>query len=252
MRQAPSLSDEEHFLVRSLSMNYTARSSQRHHSHSWSQFIYAQKGAVRVELEDQSWIVPPRRGLWIPAHTPHALYMSSALELRTLYFRPEHSLDTSADKSINVSGLLHEAVLRVCEKNWLDSRVDIDVSLFKIILNELAHSGTQDFCLSMPTDPRALRLAHWMLGDMGVKENLNNALADAGLTRRTAERLFQKETGIAPSQWLRLARLSKSMIALIGGGKVDDVSQLAGYKSRSAFTEAFKNVFGITPSEAGR
>jgi len=172
--------------------------------------------------------------------------MSSKLELRTLYLRPDLEATQLTVSTRNVSGLLHEAILRVCEQQHLDDRVEADRCLRGVILHELKHAPEEQYGLPMPLDERARKAAERMLAMEGPLATILDA---SGLTRRTAERLFAKETGLSPGRWFRLARLTQSVITLANGSSVETVSLAAGYQSPSAFSQAFKAVFGISPGQ---
>lgn len=222
------------------------------HAHPWPQFLYAQSGAIRAEIEGRFWTLPTRRGLWIPADTPHRLRMSSKLQLRTLYMRPDQAGIAQTACVVPVSGLLHEAILRVCEQGMLDDRIDADRSLGTIIRNEIDLRDPEHFVLLQPKDPRAQRLVEFFFDAefAGVPQGV--LCAKAGLSRRTAERVFQSECGLSPVQWRRFAALSEGLVSIAGGSTIDQAAVIAGYQSRSAFSEAFSLAFGFPPSEAKR
>ena len=58
------------------------------HMHRRAQLLHATTGVMRVETESAAWIVPPARGLWLPAELPHSVTMRSHVEMRTIYFDP--------------------------------------------------------------------------------------------------------------------------------------------------------------------
>lgn len=149
-------------------------------------------------------------------------------------------------EALNVSGLLHEAILRVCERQHLDDRRAADRSLSGVIAHELAISERTPHGLPLPSDDRARRAAEAMLAGAG---SLDAVFKGSGLTRRTGERLFARETGLPPARWFRIARLTQSVIALAGGAPIDAAAHQAGYHSRSAFSHAFKAVFGFPPGQ---
>jgi AraC-like DNA-binding protein/quercetin dioxygenase-like cupin family protein len=250
MRQSFTPDDEPHLFIRSLALNYAAGGREERHSHSWPQFLYASSGAVRADIGGQWWTIPPRRGLWIPAGADHILAMSSKLQLRTLYFAPSFAKTRNTAEPVAVSGLLHEAILRVCERGWLDQRNTADRSLGAIILDELQSRDLSVVALTLPTDQRARRLANLFLESEPQGWSLDELCTKAGLSRRTAERLFLCETGLPPAQWRRFAALSESLVNIAGGERIESAAFAAGYQSRSAFSEAFTRIFGISPSEA--
>jgi AraC-like DNA-binding protein/quercetin dioxygenase-like cupin family protein len=250
MRQRLTPEDELHLVVRSLAIDYSAGGHEERHSHMWPQFLYARSGAIRAEIEGKWWTIPPRRALWIPAGVRHRLDMSSRLQLRTLYFRPTIAGDRNEVEAINVSGLLHEAILRVCQQGSLDARNAPDLNLAEIILNEVERRDPSIITLTIPADPRARRLADMFLNKEQLGVKIDSLCAQAGLSRRTAERLFLDETGLPPAQWRRLVALSESLVSIAGGERIEHAAFAAGYQSRSAFSEAFTRTFGIPPSAA--
>lgn len=251
MRQPLTVDDEPYLLLRSLSVDYSADVKQPDHSHRWPQLLYATQGALQVKVNGELLVVPPRRGLWIPAHQPHELSMLGVVALRTLYCRPGALQVSDAASVFDVGGLLHELILRICERQWLDERCPTDCRLHAVAADELLTAPTHEIRLTMPVDPRALRLANGFLNLFSAEQSLSAACVDAGLSRRTAERIFQKETGLSPARWCRLARLSASLAYLAGGGSIGVATERAGYSNRSAFSSAFNRVFGFPPSDAG-
>lgn len=248
MRQTLT-ADEAHLFVRSLAIDYAAGGREVRHRHKWPQFLYARSGAVRAEIGGKQWIIPPRRGLWIPAGAWHSLNMSSGLQLRTLYFSPAFASVRIEIGAVAVSGLLHEAILRVCEYGYLDIRNDANRCLGAIILSELQREDLSALALVLPSDIRARKLADLFLDDKPGGMDMATLCAKAGLSRRTAERLFLGETGLPPAQWRRFAALSEALVNIAGGDRIEHAAYSAGYQSRSAFSEAFSRTFGIAPSD---
>ena len=250
MRQRLIPDDEVHLIVRSLAIDYAAGGREGGHLHSWPQLLYARSGAIRAEISGKWWAIPPRRGLWIPAGVQHRLYMSSRLQLRTLYFSPDFVDARHEVEAVDVSGLLHEAILRVCEQGGLDARNAADGYLGAIILNEVKRRDPSAITLTVPADLRARKLADMFLNSELRGASMDSLCAGAGLSRRTAERLFLVETGLPPAQWRRFVALTESMVSIAGGERIEHAAFSAGYQSRSAFSEAFTRAFGVTPGEA--
>lgn len=237
-------------VLRSLGVDYCAGSHTPVHTHPWPQLLYTQQGSIRAEIGGVLRLVSPRRAFWIPAGTAHRLEMLNEVQLRTLYFQPDHLPAELESRVMRVTGLFHEAILRVCELGWLDARRQNHRVLLDVILAELAQASTDGVELVLPQDPRALRLASHLLH--AADADLESALLIAGLGRRTAERLFVRETGISPARWLRWVRLTRGQAELMKTGSVDEAARIAGYDSRSAFVSAFTQTFGYSPAELGK
>lgn len=84
----------------------------------------------------------------------------------------------------------------------------------------------------------------------GVDDDCRDEFAAHGMSRRTAEQIFVRETGLAPARWRRLAQLSRGLASLAEGKDIDAAAELSGYRSRSGFFEAISQTFGMAPSEA--
>lgn len=253
MRQtALTPADEPHLFVRALAVDYAAGSREAGHTHVWPQLLYASQGAIRAEAGGRYWTVPPRRGLWIPAGTPHSLLISSRLHLRTLYLRPGTRGLAAAPALIDVTGLLHEIILRICTEGPLDDRDATSRHLGALLIGEMERGQTHQVSLKRPQDPRAVRLAQLFLDPGTVRLRMEHLCQSAGLSRRTAERLFEQECGLPPAQWRRLAALSQGLMSIASGEAIESAAEQAGYDSRSAFAEAFTRAFGFPPGQARR
>jgi quercetin dioxygenase-like cupin family protein len=57
------------------------------HSHRRAQFLYGATGVMEVGTDDGAWVVPPQRGVWIPAGKPHRVRMLG-VSTRSLYIEP--------------------------------------------------------------------------------------------------------------------------------------------------------------------
>ncbi|MEL7369714.1 MAG: helix-turn-helix transcriptional regulator [Myxococcota bacterium] len=248
-RRRWTVDDEPHLIIRTLSVTYDAAGRVASHRHSVPQLLYARAGALRAEVAGTLWLVPPRRALWIPAGTEHGLVALGSVDLRTLYCGLSNLEDWVEVRSLTVCGLLHEALLRACDLGGLDARRPDQRRLADLIGDELRDADRIPELLTMPRDPRARRLADLMLERMGDGASLDPLLTEAGLSRRTAERLFYAQTGLSPARWRQQACLAASFERLAAGARVTEVALAAGYASPSAFSAAFKRVLGIAPRD---
>lgn len=64
------------------------------------------------------------------------------------------------------------------------------------------------------------------------------------------QRIFSYMVGVPLSEYIRRRRISLAGVALQYGEKVIDVAIKYGYESPNSFSRAFKNIHGITPSQA--
>ena len=58
------------------------------HYHNRYQLLYGSTGAVMVATPEGAWMMPPQRGMWIPAGTVHEVQMLGDVRMRSLYLEP--------------------------------------------------------------------------------------------------------------------------------------------------------------------
>ena len=84
------------------------------------------------------------------------------------------------------------------------------------------------------------------------KDNLSlQSIADnAGFSLTYFDAIFRQHTGYSPVEYSRIYKLTRSALALRRTSKpVLEIALDFGYASPESFTRAFKNFYGITPSE---
>ena len=223
------------------------------HLHRRAQLLHATSGVMRVETERAAWIVPPARGLWLPAQLPHSVTMRSHVEMRTLYFDPAvcAALPTRPVLA-EISGLLRESILALLDEPQdypEDGRGGI---IARLILTELARLEERKFDVPMPRDPRALRVARALLDDCSIDHDLDRWADAAGASRRTLARLFRAETGLGFAEWRARLRAIDGLARLADGASVAGTAAAVGYSSPSAFSAMIHRTLGSPPRRLRR
>ncbi|MDB5693109.1 MAG: helix-turn-helix protein AraC type [Alphaproteobacteria bacterium] len=242
-----SRADEPFLLVRALASDHRAGDAIERHAHDWHQLIYASAGVLTVWTESGSWIAPPHWAIWVPAATRHGIRFAAGSAFRTLYLRPEWSLDLPARCSaVTVSPLLRELILKTVRTGMLDTRDPHEAALATLILDEFRQAQVPPFELAQPISAAARRAAE--LIERSAEPLDGAALARAaGIGLRTLERRFRAETGLSPAAWRRRHGLLTALERLAAGDSVKAVATASGYAAPSAFVAAFRAAFGITP-----
>ncbi len=214
-------------------------------SAEWAQLIYATQGSLTVEcpVGQQLWYVPARRALWVPAGEACILRMRGVVRLRMIYQHESLSKQAQATQAINVSPLLHEAILEAVRRSVLSAAEPLS----RLIIELLSAASSVPLMLPMPHDARALRVAKRLLRIPGKHQTLPALAKSSGASVRTLERLFTVETGMAFAAWRQRLRMLEGMRLLMNGQSVADAADATGYESVSAFVVAFKTTVGETP-----
>lgn len=236
--------------VRTLAYDYASGHRVARHVHDLHQFVYAVRGVMTVSSDDGAWIVPPHRGVWVPARVEHEIAMSGAVSMRTVYLDPRVAADLPREcRVVDVPPLLRELILHAVALGSLDRRVPEEARLLAVLLDQLRAlpARVRALHLPQPTDPRVRRLVEKLESDPSDRRALAALARGTGASARTLQRLFRAETGMSFQVWRRQRRLRHALERLASGASVTAVALEAGYQSVSAFVSVFRRTFGQTP-----
>jgi AraC-like DNA-binding protein len=235
--------------VTTLTRDYPAGHVIPLHFHDRDQLVYASRGVMTICTRDGTWVVPPNRAVWIRAAVSHTITMSGAVAMRTLYLKPRIARGLPRDCCvISVSTLLKELILYACTLPALKTTVKWQEHLIGIILHQLEAVRMVPLQLPHLSDPRAVRIAEILVRDPGDARTLAQLCRVAGASKRSIERLFQKEIGMTFGKWRQQLRLMQGMRFLAEGAKVTYAALESGYSTPSAFIAMFRKVLGTTPT----
>jgi AraC-like DNA-binding protein len=222
------------------------------HGHDRDQFTLAVKGSLQIETSRGTWTVPPGGAVWVPRGVEHAERLHAGASLYMLHLHPEHTGAVAAGcRTLVVSPLLRELVLRAAELGGLDASVAGHARLAAVLVDEIGSRKESALDLPAPQDPRALRLARLIDEDPADGASVGELARRVGTSRRTIERLFMAELAISVGEWRQRLRLHHAMRLLAERRPLADVARATGYGSANAFIAAFKRRFGVTPHRWG-
>jgi AraC-like DNA-binding protein len=218
--------------------------------------LFASAGVMQVTTPKGRWLVPPRRAVWVPPRSEHAVDMLSDLEMRSLLVAPawlaSHPEQPRLGREfvVAVGTLLRELVLAMFVPSADPGRLDL---LARLALFELAEAEDAATFMPMPVDPRARRVAEMVLSEPAGTRELGDLAHAAGASQRTITRLFPAETELTFKEWRQRARILAS-VELLDSGRypVSRVASRLGFSSAAAFGHAFRQVLGIAPREFTR
>ena len=156
------------------------------------------------------------------------------------------SLD--AEFVVRVSRLLHETILAL-----FDGRDDPDRTrlLVRLALLELHQAEDSATFIPLPHEPRCRRAANIVLGDPTGSHEIDTLAREVGTSARTLSRLFSSETQLSFKSWCQRARIAAAIerLSTEAGVSVKQLAADLGYASVPAFSHAFRQVTGKTPTE---
>ncbi|MFV3381191.1 helix-turn-helix domain-containing protein [Pseudomonas sp. NY15354] len=232
-----------------LAENYRHGERIAAHCHDRAQLIHALSGVVTVNSREGSWVVPPGRGVWVPAAVEHDLKIAGVVRMRTLFVAPGARPDLPKScQVIEISPLLRELIIRAMDIPPDHPKGGRDERIMQLILDEIRVLPVMALHVPSPRDPGLQALCEALREAPAQDWSLSRAARYCGLNPRTLTRSFQRETGLSVIQWLRRMRLLASLDALAAGQSVLEVALDLGYESPSAFSAMFRRTLGVSPS----
>jgi AraC-like DNA-binding protein len=176
------------------------------------------------------------------------------IEMRTLYFdlnwlaRHSSSRSLEAEFVVKVSRLLHQAILALFDDRDDPDRADL---LVRLVMLELHQAEDPTTFIPLPQEARCRRAAELVLADPRNVHEIDALARQVGTSARTLSRLFSTETQLSFKSWCQRARIAAAIEKLSMDPNLS-VKQMAadlGYASLSAFSHAFRQITGKTPTE---
>jgi AraC-like DNA-binding protein len=234
--------------------DYPAGSLQHCHRHDVPQLLHAARGVMRVTTPDGYWIIPPNRGVWIPALLPHGIRMEGPVSMRTLYVEAACAPAQAKECAVVAIPVLLQRLLE--EQAISDPRDALPHgtrhrAMEELTLIEIARLETLALSVRMPRDQRLLKLCSALLEHPEDTRSLDQLADRIGASSRTLRRLFQEELGMSFAVWRQQARLMEAYARLAEGQAVGRIAADLGYAAPSAFIAMFKRATGHPPTRRG-
>lgn len=186
----------------------------------------------------------------MPAHTQHAVMSLTDSQARFLYLDPHVFSGLPASVTVvQMTPLMRECLLSFLSLPRFYDEAGIAPHLLAIMESELRMVPVMPLHLPLPENPKLLQATSDLLADIGNPPKLAALAEKAGLSIRSFERHFQRETGFTWRKWVLQARLLEAISQLSNGDRVGDVAFALGYDGPSAFVAMFRKATGVTPGK---
>lgn len=218
------------------------------HRHRRCQLIFGASGAIVVATAQHSWVMPPQRGMWIPAGTVHDVRMFGPVSLQNLYLDPE--MAGGMPNCCQVVGI--STLMRSLLAEALDLPVEYDLdsragALMALIQHEMRRLPAIPLSLPFPAHAALASRCRQFLSEPAVHDTIQAWSAFLGMSPRAFTRLFRRETGLSFVAWRQQACLAAALPRLLAGEPVTVVAIDLGYDNPAAFTTMFKRILGSPP-----
>ncbi len=221
------------------------------HQHSWHQILYPLQGLVKTQTDTHQFYIPHHRALFIPAGVRHESWVAQKTCFMGIYLNPAYKARTpKACRTIEVSSFFRELILLLERSIVREGEQDETVNrLIKVLYDQVWCEREITLEIPIPRDRRLAPIVDALLARPSLTMTLADWSVRVGASERTLSRLFKKELGLSYPHWRQRLRLMVSLSLLVQDNKVEMVAHEVGYQSVSAFIDAFKRAFRLTPQQ---
>ncbi|WP_018698436.1 AraC family transcriptional regulator [Amorphus coralli] len=218
------------------------------HYHRRDQLLYGSTGAVLVATSEGAWMMPPQRGMWIPAGVVHEVRMLGDVRMRSLYLTPGAVADmVRGCEVVGISPLMRRLLAAAAEIPAEYDPDGRDGALMALILHEIRLAPPLPLSLPLPLDGPLAERCRAFLADPTPHDTIDYWSRALGCSRRTFTRRFRRETGLSFVAWRQQACLMAALPRLAAGVPVTTVALDLGYDNPAAFTAMFRRMLGVSP-----
>lgn len=219
------------------------------HSHDVVQMLFAIRGVMAIKTSDRAFVIPPQRGLLIPAGMEHEVDCRGPVSLRTIYIKSGPLIALREARVLEVSDLVKALILEVTGFGETGDKEGRQTRIIELLLSEIQRLPRAPYSVAMPANPRLLRVCAELLENPSDDRDIDAWSDVAAMGRRTFTRAFRRETGVGFATWRQQVRLMAAISLLSEGFPITRTALEVGYDSPSGFATMFRKAFGVPPSQ---
>jgi AraC-like DNA-binding protein len=215
------------------------------HTHDVHQLAWASSGVLIVATDNETWVLPPARALWIPAGIAHETIASATTTMQSLYLSTHTCPITWSQPRPVAANALFAELIRYLARSDLSSECRERAEA--VVLDLLEPVAVTTVHAPIPRDESAARVARALLDNPADPRSLEEWGRHVCVSARTLARAFRSQTGLGFDRWRTLARIQAALPELAAGEPVSHVARHVGYQTTSAFVAAFRRETDTTP-----
>lgn len=224
--------------------------SEAMHQHDRIQLLHTLSGVIHVTTDAGIWVIPPSKGIWIPAQKAHSIQIYGAVEARGVFIEPLARADLQTQcHVVAIPKLLSELINHALEIKETVLPHTRNERLLQLILDEVRILQGLPFQLPEAQSPLLKKICEDIRKNLGEMNRLEYFAEKYYVSGKTISRSFQKEMNMSFRTWIRQAKLLQALTDLAMQKPILNIALDLGYESSSAFSYMFKREMGLTPSE---
>jgi len=224
------------------------------HYHQKAQLVYVESGFQYLTVDGNLYLLPQNHAAWIPSNAIHKTNThSEKIKLMVLFFDVDYADDFYNTLQVfSVPTVLKEMIKYAEKWSKLTTQNDNETLFLNSILKELPHFVAQSLKLhiSLPKDIRLRKAIDYLNQNYMNEIKMDDLSEIAGLSLRSLERIFKKETNLTISKYHQILRIIKSLELLSSQElSISEIAYKVGYRSLQAFTNSFYNIMQYRPRD---
>ncbi|MFT3919913.1 AraC family transcriptional regulator [Cloacibacterium sp.] len=226
------------------------------HKHEKAQLCYAEGGATFLVLEDNTYLLPSRHYSWIPAGVEHQIWHKTHTDtIFTCYIPTSILPENDFYKKTGiypVTPVIFEMSHYAMQWNGNLFPNDFRFKFISTLVDLLEDMKQKNLPFALPTttNENMQKILLFIQTNLQEKITLETLGKKFGVSERTLSRNFQTHLRISFFQYLKLARIIRSIEMMMNKDmSISEIAFATGYDSISAFSNAFFTIVGKRPSE---
>ncbi len=227
------------------------------HNHNKHQLTYVEGGVVYLKTKDNSYFLPARHFVWIPAGMDHFIELKTTISMiRNIYIPSRVLSDNPFYAQMGIypaPNLILEMILYT--ENWTGNIFEKEKSKYQYIKtlgNIIPEMSKTPLPVVLPTttNERLSPILKYIHFHVEQPLLLKNVATQFGFSSRSLSRLFRDTLDISFLQYVKFTRIISSMEKLLQTDmSISEISYASGYNSLASFSNTFYKLVKVRPVE---
>ena len=227
------------------------------HSHTKHQLTYIEGGVAYLQTKENSYFLPARHFVWIPAGLDHFIELRTSITMmRNIYIPPAALAPNIFHSKMGiypVSNLILEMISFT--EHWSENitKKESEKYLYmKTLGNVIASANKTALAVVLPTTTniRLRPILRYIYFNVDQTLQLQDIAKTFSLSSRSLSRLFRENLDISFLQYVKLTRIILSMEKLLQTDlSVSEIAYASGYNSLATFSNTFYEIAKVRPSD---
>lgn len=181
----------------------------------------------------------------LPYFTSGMLSKNSLGQTKNMFIVSTTLISRAAIKEgMNIDDALSLSDFYIQKADTLQSEKEIAILSYKMVKDytEKVHEIKEMM-------PLSYQIKSYVLKNLDEPIRIEELTKELSMPKSTLYRKFKKEMGMSVEDYINVIKIEKSKELILSGSSFASIAYCLGYSSQSHFTNAFKKVVNMTPSE---